>query len=71
LISRGGTYGNPDNAGVGLDPVLVTLAPEAECRDGTGDDELDGQNGVDLADELISDIDGSLGDRAAKLSKAR
>jgi len=52
---------------VRLDPALVALAHEAEGADGAGGDELNGQDGVDLADELVADLDGRFGDGAAKL----
>ncbi len=52
-----------------LDPGLVAITEEAHGADGAGDNELDGQDGVDLADELVSDIDGRLGDRASKLCR--
>ena len=50
-----------------LDPGLVAIAEEADGAHGGRGDELDGQDGVDLADELVSDIDGGLGYRAAEL----
>ena len=50
-----------------LDPVLVAIAQEGEAGDGAGGDELEGQNGVDLADELVADIHGRFGDETAKL----
>jgi hypothetical protein len=53
-----------------LDPRLVAVAHEAEAADGARDDELDRQDGVDLADELVADLDGRLGDGAAKLRTA-
>jgi hypothetical protein len=53
---------------VALDPGLVRLIEEAHGADGRGGDELDGEDGVDLADELVSDVDGSLCDGAAKLN---
>lgn len=61
------TYRSPDEAWVRLDPRLVVLVEEAERGDGAGDDELDGQNGVDFADELIPDIDGRFSDGATEL----
>jgi len=67
--SRGGgtTHRDPDDGGVRLDPALVALAHEAEGADGAGGNELDGQDGVNLADELVADLDGRFGDGAAKL----
>jgi hypothetical protein len=53
-----------------LDPCLVALAHEAEGADSTRGDELDRQDGVDLADELVADLDGRFGDGAAKLKTA-
>jgi hypothetical protein len=53
-----------------LDPRLVAVAHEAEAADGARDDELDRQDGVDLADELVADLDGRFGDGAAKLRTA-
>ena len=61
------TYRNPDHGGVRLDPGLVAFAEEAHGAHGAGDNELNSQDGVDLADELVSDIDGRLGDGASKL----
>lgn len=63
----GVAYRDPDDAGMALYPVLVAFAEERERTDTGGGKELDGQNGVNLADELVSDVDGSLGHRAAKL----
>lgn len=54
-----------------LDPGLVALVEEADAADAAGGDELDGQDGVDLADELVADVDGGLGDGAAKLEVVR
>lgn len=50
-----------------LDPVLVCIAEEADGTQGCGSDELDGENAVDLADELVADIDCGFSDRASKL----
>jgi len=47
--------------------VLVALAPEGHCADEGSDDELGREDGVDLADELVADVDCGLGDGAAKL----
>lgn len=63
------TYRNPNNSRVRLDPGLVPLAQEAQRADGARRDELHRQDGVHLADELVADLDGGLGDRAAKLNK--
>jgi hypothetical protein len=61
------TYRDPDNARVALDPVLVAFAEESEGADTGGSEELNGQDGVDLANELVSDVDCSLSHGAAKL----
>lgn len=50
-----------------LDPVLVGRADEADGAHGAGDEQLHRQDGVDLADELVADVDGGLGHAAAKL----
>lgn len=50
-----------------LDPVLIGRADEADGAHGTGDEQLESQDGVNLADELIADVDGGLGHAAAKL----
>ena len=44
-----------------LDPVLVASAEEAERRNGARGDELDGKDGVDLADELVTNLDRGFG----------
>lgn len=62
-----GTYRNEDHGGMLLDPGLVALAHEAEGAHGAGDEQLDGQDGVDLADELVPDVDGGLGHALAVL----
>jgi len=67
MEAEGVTYGRPDEARVALDPSLVVLAKEAHAGDGTRDDKLDGEDGVDFADELIADIEGCLGHTTAKL----
>jgi hypothetical protein len=54
---------------VRLDPCLVALAHEAEGADSAGGNELDSENGVDLADELVADLDGRFGDGATELQK--
>jgi hypothetical protein len=50
-----------------LDPCLVALAHEAEGAYGSGRDELHRQDGVNLADELVADLDGRFGNGTAKL----
>ena len=63
----GEAYRDPDQGGVGLNPCLVAFAHEAEGADEAGDEQLDGKYGVDLADELVSDVDGGFGDGSAEL----
>lgn len=60
-------YRDPDHGGVGLDPCLVVFAHEAEGADETGDEQLDGQDRIDLADELVSDVDGGFSNGSAEL----
>ena len=62
-----GTYRDPDDCDMALNPILVALAEEGEGADTGGGNQLDGENGVDLADELVADIDGRLGYGASKL----
>ena len=50
-----------------LNPVLVAAAEEGEGADTRGGKELDCEDGVDLADELVANVDGSFSYRAAKL----
>lgn len=50
-----------------LDPVLVAIAEEAERTHGARGDELDRQDGVDLADELVTDFDRGFGDGTTEL----
>lgn len=50
-----------------LDPCLVSFAEEGEGAHACGGEELDGEDRVDLANELVSDIDGRFSDGAAKL----
>lgn len=52
-----------------LDPVLVAFVEEAEGAHAGGGEELDGEDGVDLADELVADIDGSFGYATSKLGE--
>lgn len=61
------TYGDEDQGRVRLDPVLVGRADEADGADGAGDEQLHGQDGVDLANELVADVDGGLGHAATEL----
>lgn len=62
-------YRDPDHGGVGLDPCLVVFAHEAEGADETGDEQLDGQDRIDLADELVSDVDGGFSNGSAELER--
>lgn len=50
-----------------LDPCLVVLVEETHGAHGAGCKELHGEDGVDLADKLVSDVDGGLGDGPAEL----
>lgn len=52
-----------------LDPGLVCIAEEADGAEACSGDELDGENAVDLADELVANIDGGFSDRASKLER--
>jgi len=65
----GCTHRNPNQGGVLLDPVFVADAHEAEGADAAGDEKLDSQNGVDLADELVANVDCCFGDAAAELGR--
>lgn len=53
-----------------LDPCLVAFAEEGEGAHSRGGEELDGEDGVDLADKLVADIDRGFGDGASKLFEA-
>lgn len=61
------TYRGPYDSRVALDPVLVASAEECEAAHSCGGKELNSKDGVDLADELVADIDSSLSHGAAKL----
>jgi hypothetical protein len=61
------TYRSPNDTGVALDPVLVTSAEECEAAHSSSGEELDSKDGVDLANELVADINSSLSYRATKL----
>lgn len=63
----GGTYGNKDHGRMLLNPGLIPLADEAEGAHGTGDEQLDGEDSIDLADELMADVNGGLCDALAIL----
>ena len=61
------TYRCPNDTRMALDPVLVASAEECEAAHSSGGKELNSENGVDLANELVADIDSSFSYRAAKL----
>lgn len=61
------TYRKPEDAGMRPHPVPIRSAHETQGTDAAGDEQLDGQDGVDLADELVANLDGGLGHVAAKL----
>lgn len=63
----GVTYRCPDKTRMALDPRLVSIAEEADGAQGRGGDELNGEDAVDLADELVANIDRGFGDGASKL----
>ena len=46
---------NPHHPLITLDPILVRLAEEAHGAQGGREEELDGEDGVDFADELHAD----------------
>lgn len=61
------TYRDEHQSGMVLDPRLVALTHKAQCAHEPRHQQLHGQDRVDLADKLIADVDGRLGDAAAKL----
>lgn len=61
------TYRSPNDTGVALDPVLVTGAEECETAHSSSGEELDSEDGVDLANKLVADINSSFSHRAAEL----
>lgn len=61
------TYRDKNQGRVCLNPGLVGRADEADGAHGAGDKQLHCQNGVDLADELVADVDGGFGHAAAEL----
>lgn len=63
---HGADEGDPDKERVALDPLLVALAEEADGADDGGRDELDGEDRVDLADELVADVEAGFGDGASE-----
>lgn len=50
-----------------LNPLLVRGTDEADGAHGAREKQLGRQDGVDLTHELVADVDGGLGDAAAKL----
>lgn len=63
----GAAYRKPEDARMRPNPVSVRSAHEPEGADAAGDEQLDGQDRVDLADELVANLDGGLGHIPAKL----
>jgi hypothetical protein len=65
---RGGqAYRNKHQGRVRLDPLAVALTQKADSAQRGCGQQLDGQDGVDLAHKLVADADRGLGDGAAKL----
>ena len=58
---------DPHHPLVGLDPSLVGHREETDRAEGSGEEDLHGENGVDLSDELHADREGGFCDRAAEL----
>lgn len=58
---HGADEGGPDEPWVRLDPGLVGGGPEGGGGDGGRGNELNGEDGVDLADEGVADVDGGFG----------
>jgi hypothetical protein len=52
---------------VALDPVLVAGAEKGEAAHSSSGKELNSEDGVNLADELVANINCSLSYRAAEL----
>jgi hypothetical protein len=52
-----------------LNPCLVGLIEEGDGAHGGGCDELDGEDGIDLADELVADVDRRFGHGTSKLDR--
>ena len=50
-----------------LNVVLVRLVEEGQSRNGSSGDELDSEDRVDLADELVANIDGGFRYGTSKL----
>lgn len=61
------TYRNPNHGRMRLDPVLVAIAEEAKCAHCACGDELDRQDGVDFANELVTDFESGFGDGTTEL----
>jgi hypothetical protein len=58
---------DPHHPLVALDPCLVGVREETDGAKGSGEEDLHGENGVDLSDELHADREGCFCDRAAEL----
>lgn len=69
MDGHGVSYGYPDQARVTLDPRLVGRAEVANAANDTGNDKLGSQDGVDLSDKLVADVDGGFSDRATELER--
>lgn len=65
--SKCATYRGPNDARVPLDPSLVARHQECKRADTSCDEKLGRQDGVDLSDELVADLDGGFGDGTSKL----
>lgn len=61
---------DPEHPLVCLNPVLEGFGEEGNGGEDGGQEELNGQDGVDLADELHSDREGGFCDGAAELEEA-
>src|SRR5437763_11610125 len=62
-------YRDIDKCRVRLDPGLVSSAPKAKGTNSGRSQDLYCQNGVDLADELVANVNSGLGHATAKLYK--
>ena len=54
---------------MGLNPVAIPRTHEAKGADSGRGEQLHRQNGVDLPDELVANVDSGFSDGAAKLGK--
>lgn len=50
-----------------MDPVLVALIEKRDGADACGGEKLYGEDGINLADELVANVDCGFGDGASKL----